>query len=638
MPSSPAGPLRRALRRLSRHFAGSRLLAVYEARYALELSGVRHDARRGERILGFLASEGLIGSDDVSHPEPMSFHDLRRAHSDDYLEALGRPDAFLSILGFNPPDGLAEAFLETQRTMAGGTLLTLELALGFRFDARDPREIGARTAPAAEPGLPVVNLGGGFHHAFRDRGERFCAINDVAAAIASLRSRGYLGKILVVDLDLHDGDGNRTILAEDPLTHTYSIHNQTSAPEAPNATVLELGSGVEDEAYLAALHSSLPPVAERFAPDLAIYLAGADPAADDAIGDWRITGAAMLARDRFVIERLGALPAPPRMAIVLAGGYGKGSWRYPARFLAWLASGREIEPPNSEEAVLFRFRALARTLSAHQLTAEDDPDRPVGVASDAFDDWGLSADDLAPAPGTGLGKPSRFLGFYSRSGVELALERAGLLERLRARGYDRPTIELDLGQPAGDTARLYGDPTKRDLLMEIRVRIDRRLIPGVPLLHLEWLLLQDPRAHFAPGQTGLPGQQYPGLGLLAEVMALLVAACDRLGLDGISFVPSYYHLAAKGRRLLRFLDPDDEARIASLEAALGDRPLALGTQLVTEGRVIDAETGEPFVWRPMIMILPTVESLAARFEDPEYEQRALVRRAYRVLPGSRADT
>ncbi len=637
MASPPAGPLRRALRRLSRRFAGSTLQLIYEPRYALDLSGVGYDPRRGERILGFLSAEGLIGSEDVLRPESMSFHDLRRVHSDDYLEALSRPGALVPILGFAPPDGLAEAFLEAQRTMAGGTRLALELALG----GAAPGDTAAQWPAAAlkGPARPAVNLGGGFHHAFRDRGERFCAFNDVAAAIASLRVRGYPGKILVVDLDLHDGDGTRSILVGDPRTHTLSIHNLTTAPATENSTIVELGPNVEDDAYLAALRRTLPPLAEKFAPDLAIYLAGADPAAGDAIGDWRLSPAGMLARDRFVIERLGALKAPPRIAIVLAGGYGKGAWRYPARFLAWLASGREIEPPSSEEALLFRFRTLARTLSAHQLTAEDESDRPSAgsrAAGEAdappeFDDWGLTADDLAPAPGTGLGKPSRFLGFYSRSGVELALERAGLLERLRARGYDRPTIELDLGQPAGDTARLYGDAAKRDLLMEIRVRLDRRLLPGVPLLHLEWLLLQDPRASFPPGKAGLPGQQHPGLGLLAEVMALLVAACDRLGLDGISFVPSYYHLAAKGRRLLRLLDPDDEARIASLEEALGDRSLSEATRLVAEGKVVDAETGEPFAWRPMVMILPTREELAARFETPEYERYAAVRRAFRVL-------
>ncbi|HXU30653.1 MAG TPA: hypothetical protein VN851_08770, partial [Thermoanaerobaculia bacterium] len=447
MPSPPAGPLRRALRRLSRRFAGSALQVVYEPRYAFDLSGIGHDARRGERILGFLSSEGLIESDDVRKPEPMSFHDLRRVHSDDYLEALGRPGALVPILGFAPPDHLAEAFLEAQRTMAGGTRLALELALAPLFTGPPGR--GAELASPRGPGRPAVNLGGGFHHAYRDRGERFCAFNDVAAAIASLRSRGYEGKILVADLDLHDGDGTRSILAGDPRTHTLSIHNLTSAPEADNATVVELGSGVEDDAYLMAIRQTLPPLAERFAPDLVIYLAGADPAAGDAIGDWRITPAGMLARDRFVIEQLGALKTPPRIAIVLAGGYGKGAWRYPARFLAWLASGREIEPPSSEEALLLRFRDLAGTLSAHLLTAEDEPNRSRPAARlheiDPLDDWGLSEDDLAPAPGTGLGKPSRFLGFYSRSGVELALERAGLLERLRARGYDRPRIELDLG-------------------------------------------------------------------------------------------------------------------------------------------------------------------------------------------------
>ncbi|HXU45903.1 MAG TPA: hypothetical protein VN783_10275, partial [Thermoanaerobaculia bacterium] len=365
-------------------------------------------------------------------------------------------------------------------------------------------------------------------------------------------------------------------------------------------------------------HEFLPPIVKSFAPDLAVYLAGADPAADDAIGDWRITPAAMLARDRFVAEQLATKERKIPLAIVLAGGYGRDAWRYGARFFAWLATGEEVDPPGSEEALLARFRALAQDLAAHDLSAEDAQEE--GARSE--DDWGLTADDLAPAPGAGLGRPTRFLGYYSRSGLEIALERAGLLERLRARGFDHPSIELDVGGAGGDVARLFGDPHRRELLMEIKAGIDRRSLPGEAVLKLEWLLLQDPRGGFSPERPGLPGQQHPGLGLLSEVMALLVAACDRLGLAGLTFVPSYFHLAAKGRRLLRFLEPEDEGLFRSLEAVLARLPLAEATRLVAEGHLRDTRTGQPFAWRPMTMILPVSETLAARFEDPDYEARA----------------
>src|SRR5947209_4095255 len=146
--------------------------------------------------------------------------------------------------------------------------------------------LGLGRLALAQRGI-AVNLGGGLHHAFRDRGERFCAVNDVAVVIAEARAGGFAGQILVVDLDLHDGDGTRTILAGDPAVHILSIHNLTTAPVAGNASVLELGGEVEDEAYLAAVDARLPALVGRVSPALAIYLAGCDPAADDAIGNWR---------------------------------------------------------------------------------------------------------------------------------------------------------------------------------------------------------------------------------------------------------------------------------------------------------------------------------------------------------------
>ena len=105
--------------------------------------------------------------------------------------------------------------------MTGGTLLATRLALASRGIA--------------------VYLGGGFHHAFPGRGERFCLFNDVGAAVADLRAAGFEGRILIVDLDLHDGDGTRAIFAADPTVHTFTIHNQTNGEEdATEATVVEL--------------------------------------------------------------------------------------------------------------------------------------------------------------------------------------------------------------------------------------------------------------------------------------------------------------------------------------------------------------------------------------------------------------
>jgi len=564
---------------------------VYSRRYQLELPGVVYDPQRGERILAALEAAGLLHR-AVLHPaEPAAFRHLRRIHTDDYLDSLNRPEALTRIVGLHLSEDQAERILEAQRTMVGGTLAATLLAL--------------------ENQRVAVNLGGGLHHAFAGRGERFCAYNDVAAAISELRSRGLNPRVLVVDLDLHDGDGNRSILASDPKTHTLSIHNYTTAPVSENSTVIELGGGVGDETYLQAVHSVLPPVMKSFDPELVFYLAGSDPAADDQIGDWKITAEALLERDRFVLSCVRGGKSKLPVVIVLAGGYGPNAWRYTARFLSSLLNrGRAVEPPGTEELLLFRYRAMAQTLEEHELTGE--PQR---------DDWGLSDEDVAAALG-GPRRPRRLLGFYSRQGLELAVERSGFLDRIRNLGFDQPRLEMDLDNPTGDTVRLYGDRRKRELLIELRVQIDRRTVPGLSLLRVEWLLLQNPCAHFTAERPQLPGQAHPGLGMLQEVVTLMVLVCDRLQLDGLIFVPSHYHIAAHGRKTMRFLHPEAEGLYRSLRKALASLNLAQAAEAVVGGRVVDTQTGQPFTWNPTPMVFPVSDRFRAMVETEEYEKTA----------------
>jgi acetoin utilization deacetylase AcuC-like enzyme len=585
----------KAWRRLRRLAGSPRVQLVYGRRYQVDLPGVAYDFQRGERILAFLDAAGLLDRSDVHTAEPIPFRYLRRVHTDDYLDSLTRPDALLQIVGFHLSEDLAERVLEAQRTMVGGTLAATRLALASRQVA--------------------ISLGGGLHHAFAAKGERFCVYNDVAAAIADLRARGDASRVLVVDLDLHDGDGTRSIFAADRSVHTFSIHNQTSTDvEAEEATAIELGHGVGDEVYLETVRARLPPVVERFAPELVFYLAGCDPAADDQIGDWRITAGAMLARDRFVLSCLRAEARKLPVVIVLAGGYGLNAWRYSARFLSSLLNrGRAVEPPSTEELLLTRYRSLAREIEEHELTGES-----------RQDDWGLTAEDVASALG-GPRRPRRLLGFYSRQGLELALERTGLLDRVRDLGFARPTLELDLDNPAGDTVRLYGDPGRRELLIEARLRVDRRALPGMALLGVEWLLLQNPRGEFTADRPRLPGQTHPGLGMLQDLIALFILACDRLQLDGVLFVPSHYHIAVHGRKAMRFLNPADEGLYRALEAALQGLSLAAAAAAVEGGWVIDAPAegapGEPFLWRPAPMVFPVSERLRGRVTGEEYERQ-----------------
>ncbi len=604
----------------SRLLPRRRLQLVYSQRYPLELPGAAYDPHRGERILSFLDDAGLLDRRAVLAAPPATFRQLRRIHSDEYLDSLDDAERLTTVIGFQLTGEAAERVLSAQRAMVGGTILAARLA----------REA---TAPSTGGGI-AVNLGGGLHHAFADKGERFCVYNDVAAAIAELRAPptaglGFGGRILVVDLDLHDGDGTRAIFAADPTVHTFSIHNLTTfVGEAAEATVIELPGSVEDGEYLETLRARLPPVVKAFRPEMVFYLAGCDPAAGDEIGNWKISAQGLLERDLFVHGCVRDLRVP--LVVVLAGGYGPDAWRYSARFLsALLNGGKAVEPPSNEDLILSRYRRLAQELLPHELSG-DPRDAP---GSEGGDDWGLTADDILPATG-GPGRPRRLLGFYSLQGLELALERAGVLDRVRALGFAEPTLELALDPANGDTVRLFGDRRKTELLIESRVLIDRWTAPGLSLLRLEWMLLQNPRARFTLQRPRLPGQRHPGLGMLQDMMALLVLACERLQLDGLLFVPAHFHTASRGRKHLRFLNPADKAFVRKLEEALAGLGLAEASAAVEEGRVVEAKTGAPLPWPVMPMVFPVTDRLRERVDGEKYQaevEKAAADLAFRLV-------
>ena len=476
------------------------------------------------------------------------------------------------------------------------------------------------TRRAREHGLGV-NLGGGFHHANARAGAGFCLFNDVATAIADERRKGFEAPVLVIDLDLHDGDGTRDIFRDDPTVHTFSIHARHWGPtEATASTAIELGPRVDDATYLAAVRDHLPPVIEEHRPRLVFYLAGCDPARDDVLGDWKISPEAMLERDRRVVREVRRHGRRTPLVVLLAGGYSQTTWRYSARFLSDLwRPGRPIEPPSTGEITLKRYRYLARRF---------DPSELSGASGD--DNFGITSEDLL-LPGWGGAKETRFLGFYTKHGLELVLERTGALNRLRDLGFAHPTLALDLDDPSDQTIRVFGDPDHEDLLIELRLRRDRRTLVGMHLLSIEWLLMQNPRARFdtaargekgARGRPRLPGQSHPGLGMLNDVAALLQVACERLRLDGLVFVPSQYHVAAYGRGYLTFVDPRAQACFDALREAFHGIPLPEATRLVAEGHVIDETTGEIFKWHPEPMVLavsPRLERHLAQQRDAQSE-------------------
>jgi len=167
----------------------------------------------------------------------------------------------------------------------------------------------------------AVNLGGGTHHAFYDRGQGFCWLNDSVIAARAMQAEGLAENILIVDCDVHQGDGTAAITKDDPSIFTFSIHGKNNFPyhkETSNLD-LELENGADNRNYLDALVNGLTACLMSFNADLVIYLAGADPYRKDRYGRLSLTKAGLAQRDRIVLGRLNENRLP--VVITMAGGY-----------------------------------------------------------------------------------------------------------------------------------------------------------------------------------------------------------------------------------------------------------------------------------------------------------------------------
>lgn len=223
--------------------------------------------------------------------------------------------------------GLAHEPAYLDRVAGGGLTRREELALGLPWSPelveRARRSVGA-TLQAAEVALAdgvAANLGGGTHHAFPDGGRGFCVFNDVAVATRSLRRAGQVERVLVVDLDVHQGDGTHAAFLEDPDAFTFSVNGFRNYPfrRVPGDLELDLADRTADDAYLEGLGRLLPQAVARARPELCFYLAGADPYEGDRLGRLSLTMAGLAARDALVRETLARAGVP--VCVTLAGGY-----------------------------------------------------------------------------------------------------------------------------------------------------------------------------------------------------------------------------------------------------------------------------------------------------------------------------
>jgi acetoin utilization deacetylase AcuC-like enzyme len=173
---------------------------------------------------------------------------------------------------------------------------------------------------ALESGLGM-NLGGGTHHAGYAQARGYCLFNDVSVCVTALRRAGRLGRVLVVDCDVHQGDGTAELFADDPDTFTLSVHGGANYPfrRAVSDLDVDLRSGTGDDAYLSALREALAVAVPAARPALVVYLAGADPWEGDRLGRLSLTKAGLAARDALVLDVAAEAGAP--VCVCLAGGY-----------------------------------------------------------------------------------------------------------------------------------------------------------------------------------------------------------------------------------------------------------------------------------------------------------------------------
>lgn len=277
-----------------------RFKLIYHPRYDLNLGEHVFPSRKYRLIRDRLLEEGFAELGDFEEPQAASDEQILLVHERGWVERLRSgmlSDAELLQLEIPYSKEMVDAFW----LAAGGTVLAGRNALRDRIG---------------------FNIGGGFHHAFADHGEGFCAINDVAIAIRVLQREEVITRALVIDCDVHHGNGTAAIFAGDRIVLTLSLHQFRNYPsEKPPSTIdVHLSDGTTDEEYLKRLQGALV-VAMSFAPDLAFYLAGADPYFDDQLGGLALTIEGLKQRDKLVFET--ALNHKVPIAVTLAGGYAR---------------------------------------------------------------------------------------------------------------------------------------------------------------------------------------------------------------------------------------------------------------------------------------------------------------------------
>ncbi len=274
---------------------------IYTDDYDLRLGAHIFPSQKYKLVANRLSREGIASADDVLPPPAASDQDVLLVHSQEWIYKLQHEQLSIAErMRLEIP-----ATKETRAAFwlaAGGSILAGQRALADGF---------------------AVSIGGGFHHAYPDHGEGFCMIHDVAIAIRRLQKDGAIRTAMVIDTDVHQGNGTAAIFGGDGDVFTLSIHQENNYPypKPPSTVDIGLPDGVEDEEYLAILDRYVTHAFHDFQPDLLFYVGGADAYREDQLGGLGLTMEGLRRRDRLVFEHARRLRVP--VAITLAGGYAR---------------------------------------------------------------------------------------------------------------------------------------------------------------------------------------------------------------------------------------------------------------------------------------------------------------------------
>jgi acetoin utilization deacetylase AcuC-like enzyme len=274
---------------------------VYHEGYDLQLGQHVFQSQKFGMVRDLVLAEHIAEPADILAPEPASDEDILRVHKREWVDKLLH-DTLSASERMRLEIPYSQAVVRGFWLAAGGSILAARRALKDGFG---------------------INIGGGFHHAFPGHGEGFCMIHDVAVAIRRLQADGAIRKALVVDTDVHQGNGTAAIFASDDDVFTLSLHQENNYPEPkpPSDIDVNLADGTGDEEYLELLDKALADAFRRFAPEMIFYIGGADPYREDQLGGLWLSMRGLQERDALVFAeaRVRGLP----VAVAFAGGYAR---------------------------------------------------------------------------------------------------------------------------------------------------------------------------------------------------------------------------------------------------------------------------------------------------------------------------